>query len=121
MATIANYPDGIGTAGPTIDKVMKAPVEYKTTTFKMEGGGAVVNITPCGMLRWTLEYDGLSEAEVVTLRTHYNLAKGATNDFSFYDRNDAATYAGCRYKSWKSGKHIKKWSNVITVEIERFA
>lgn len=121
MATIANYPDGIGTAGPTIAKVIAQVPDIEVDTAIMEDGAAVVNITPCGMYRWILEYDGITEAEFATLRAHYNAAKGKTNDFSFYDRHAATTFAGCKYKSWKVGKHRKKWLNIVSVEIERFA
>lgn len=120
MATIANYPDGVGTAGPTIDKVIKQPIEFNVDRTINEDGSCEVNIIPCGMLRWTLEYTGLSDADVTTLRTHLNLAKGKVNDFSFYDRHDTATYTRCRYKSWKMGRHTKTWAKVISVEIESF-
>jgi len=120
MPTVANYPDGVGTSGPTIDRVIKQPIEYKVETFRFDDGGADVNVTPCGMLRWTLEYEGLTATEVTTLRNHVNLAKGGVNDFSFYDRHDASTYTKCRYKSWKVGRHLKTWWNILTVEIEKF-
>jgi hypothetical protein len=121
MPTVANYPDGVGTAGPTIDKVIKHPIEYKVERFLFDDGGCDVNLNPCGILRWTLKYDGLTASDVATLRTHLNLAKGGVSDFSFYDRHDSATYTKCRYRSWKVGKHQKTWFNTLTVEIENFA
>lgn len=118
--TIANYPDGIGTAGPTIAKLTTSPIDFEVDFIPYEDGGADVNVTPCGEQRFTLEYEGLSEAEIVTLRTHYNLAKGKRNNFSFYHREDDETYTGVEYERFDIGEHPKAWSQPLTVVLVRY-
>lgn len=115
MPTIANYPDGIGTAGPTIARLIDQPIGYETHAIVMEDGGAIVMIQPCGLRRWLLEYEGLTQAELATLRAHKNLAKGKVNDFSFYHRRDAVTYAGVQIESWSIGDHQKTWAVPLSV------
>lgn len=121
MATIANYPDGIGTAGPTIDRLLDDPIDYQTDTFRCDDGSVRVNVQPCGREVIVLEYDGLSQAELSIIRDHYNLAKGQVNDFSFYNRRKAQTYAGFRYLSLAIGQHTKNWFVPLRVTLIRFA
>jgi hypothetical protein len=121
MPTIADYPDGIGTAGPHISRLITSPVEFEIDVIRYEDGGADVNVQPCGLQRFTLEYEMLTEAELATLRAHYNLAKGQVNDFEFYHRQDNATYAGVKYQSFNIGDHVKAWSQPATVILVRYA
>jgi len=115
MSTIANYPDGIGTAGPTIARIVPLPTDYTVDRSVNEDGGCNVNVQPCGLKRFQLEYAGLSAGDLATLRTHKNLAKGRVNDFSFYYRENATTYTGVMYESWKVGRHVKTWARVVSV------
>jgi hypothetical protein len=121
MATISNYPDGVDTAGPTIALLVDLPIDYQVETFRYEDGGVDVNVQPCGVRRWQLEYEGLSAADVTTLRTHFNLAKGKVNDFIFYHRHDDQQYVQVRYESWRGGRHLKTWSNVVSVVLVQLA
>jgi hypothetical protein len=117
---IANYPDGIGTAGPTIDRLITRVLEFQAEVFRNEDGGADTNVQPCGWRVWQLEYDGLTAAEVTTLRTHFNAAKNNVNEFSFYHRQDAVTYSGVKYVNFRVGRHRKTWSNVVSIELGKF-
>jgi hypothetical protein len=120
MAVIADYPDGIATAGPTIARLITQPVDYEVDVIKYEDGGADVNVTPCGVERFILEYDGMSEVDLATLRTHYNLAKGRTNNFEFYHRQASQTYSGVEYESFRVSEHPKAWLQPLTVVLIRY-
>lgn len=119
MATIADYPDGIGTAGPYISRLIDQPVEYQVMRFEYEDGGMDVNVQPCGVRRWVLEYEGLSASDVSTIVTHFNLAKGRVNNFEFYHRRDLTTYANVRYVSMELPSRQKYWSSPVIVTLER--
>lgn len=119
MATIADYPDGIGTAGPYISRLIDQPVEFQVIRYEFEDGGLDVNVQPCGVRRWILEYEGLSASDVSTIITHFNLAKGRTNNFEFYHRRDVATYDNVRYVDLSLPSRQKSWSNAVTVTLER--
>lgn len=120
MPTIANYPDGIGTAGPTIDALIDDPIDYQRLTFQGDDGSATVNIQPCGIQIITLEYGSLTPAEVAVIRDHYNLAKGGGASFSFYNRRTATLSAGWKYLSLARGVHRKNWSIPLQVRIYRY-
>lgn len=119
MSTIADYPDGIGTAGPYISRLMDQPLEFQVIRYEYEDGGLDVNVQPCGVRRWILEYEGLSAADVITIRDHFILAKGRVNNFEFYHRRDVATYDNVRYVEFSLPSRQKSWSNVVTVTLER--
>lgn len=118
MSTIADYPDGIGTAGPYISRLIDQPVEFQVVRYEFEDGGLDVNVQPCGVRRWILEYEGLSASDVSTIVTHFNLAKGRVNNFEFYHRRDATTYANVRYADLSLLSRQKSWSNAVTVTLE---
>lgn len=115
MATVADYPDGEATSGPTITLLLDQPIDYEVTRYEYEDGGCDVNVQPCGLRRWRLEYEGLTAAELTTLRDHFNLAKGKVNDFEFWHRRDNALYAGVQYEEFRVGRHQKIWSNSLSV------
>lgn len=119
--TIANYPDGIGTAGPNIDTLVRQPLQFKSEITINEDGGANSNLTPCGILRWELEYVGMSDADLTTIRTHYNLAKGRRNNFSFYDRQTAVTHTLVKYESLQVPKGERSWSRRFRVVLIKFS
>jgi hypothetical protein len=121
MATVADYPDGIGTAGPYISRLMDQPIEYNVTRYEFEDGGVDVNMQPCGVKRWVLEYEGLAAADVTTLVNHFNTAKGRVNDFEFYHRRDAQTYGSVKYVSIDLPARARSWSNNVTVILEKLA
>ncbi len=115
--SIANYPDGVQTAGPHIARLQRFPVDYQTEVFRYDDGGADVNVQPCGILKWTLDYEGLSDADLTTIRTHANLARDRVEDFTFYDRQTATAHAGVKYQEFKIGRHAKTWSRVASVTL----
>lgn len=119
MATIADYPDGIGTAGPYISRLIDQPIRYEVIRYEYEDGGMDVNVQPCGVRRWVLEYEGLSASDVSTIVTHFNLAKGRVNNFEFYHRRDLTAYANVRYMTLELPARARSWSNQVTVTLER--
>lgn len=121
MPTIANYPDGVGTAGPRIANLRVIPVKFETDIYRNEDGGADVNVQPCGNLRFELDYDGLSASDLATLTIHYNLAKGKVNDFSFYCRRDGATYTKVRYETFEIPSAQKYWLRTVRVVLVNYA
>lgn len=107
MATIAAYPtQSIG--GPLINRLIEHPTEYPITRYEYEDGGEDVNISPCGLKRWDLFYDGLTPTELQLLVDHWNLAKGRVNDFNFYDHHANTTYSGMQYGSFEINEHVHK-------------
>lgn len=119
-ATVANYPDGIDTAGPMIARLVRLPVDYNPQVFENEDGGADVNVQPCGIVKWQIDYEGINAAEVGTLRTHFNLAKGQVNNFSFYDREQDQVFPEVSYESFRVGRRIRTWSNVVSVVLVHY-
>lgn len=113
----AQFPDGVDIAGPRIGRLLRQPIEYAVTQTLFEDGGCDVNVSPCGMLRWQLEYEGLSQADVATLRTHYNDARGTVESFQFYDRQTGLTHS-VQYRSFEIGKHEKTWFVPATIVLE---
>ena len=120
MSTIAGYPDSVSVAGPYATKLNHNPIAYEVDVFRNEDGGADVNVQPCGILRFEIEYDGITAAEVETLRAHWNLAKGKVNDFPFRSRYDGATYNKCTYEKFEIPPHVKTWSNQVRVSLITF-
>lgn len=116
----ADFPDGVNTAGPTIERLTRNPTDYEVDVILYEDGGADVNVQPCGLVVWQLEYDGLSAADVTTLTTHFNDARGGVEEFNFYDRNNATVYPGVKYRSFRIGRHRKTWSKVASIELQVF-
>lgn len=100
-------------------KLIDLPLEYQTVTYEYDGGRVETNVQVCGMRRWKLEYEGLSEADLAVLIGHFNLAQGRTGTFIFYHRRDEVRYTNCRYVSFDIPARIKKWSNNVSIVIER--
>lgn len=119
--SVADFPDGVNTAGPYCSRLQESPIDYPVDRTIYDDGGCDVNVQPCGLIKYELQYEGLSAAEVTTLRTHYNLAKGRTEDFNFYHRRDATLYANVKYESIKLPRRVKVWSNSVTITLLRFA
>lgn len=117
----ADFPDGTNTAGPYALRLFDQPTEYKVERYEYEDGGVDVNVQPCGLRSWVLVYEGLSESDITTLRTHWNDARGMVEEFNFYHRRDATLYASVKYKEFKIGKHPKKWANSARVVLVQFA
>lgn len=110
----AQYPTP-SISGPTINKLIDQPVEYVKTVFEFEDGGADVNVQPCGLRRWVLIYEGLAAADVTTLRTHFNDARGKVETFDFYHSRDDVTYETVRYESFQIQKHERYWAKSARV------
>jgi len=100
-------------------KLIDLPLEYQTVTYEYDGGRVDTNVQVCGMRRWKLEYEGLSEAELAALVDHFNLVQGRTGTFIFYHRRDEVRYTNCRYVSFDIPARIKKWANNVSIVIER--
>jgi len=100
-------------------KLIDLPLEYQTVTYEYDGGRVDTNVQVCGMRRWRLEYEGLSEVELAALVDHFNLVQGRTGTFIFYHRRDEIRYTNCRYVSFDIPARIKKWANNVSIVIER--
>lgn len=109
MATISAYPVQ-AEGGPRINRLSDFPIEFQTIDYEYDDGGIDVNVQPCGVARWLLEYEGLTAAELQTLVNHYNLAKGPVNDFSFAHPRDGVTYTGVKYEKIEIPRHTKHWA-----------
>lgn len=117
----ADYPDSINTAGPRPAKITKQPLEFPAALIdRNEDGGADVNVFPCGLRAYVIEYEGITEAHKDLLIAHYNDARGKVEEFNFYDRDSATLLPNCKYRDFKIGKHLRTWSNVASVTIIRF-
>lgn len=119
-ATITQFPDGVDVAGPTIARLVRSTVDYNPEFFPNEDGGADVNVQPCGMVKLELSYEGISAAEVATLRTHFNLAKSQVNNFPFYDRELDQVIAEVSYESFRVGRRKRTWSNVVSIVLVHY-
>lgn len=108
--TPSPYPDGTLFAGPVINRIQDQPVEYEVDKIEYEDGGVDVNVQPCGMKRWVLEYEGLTQAELAVIMNHFNGAKGQVISFNFYHKRDAVVYTNVNYERFEVGKHAKSWS-----------
>lgn len=113
------YPDGVQYAGPYIARLIDQPIQYGVTTYEFEDGGVAVNVQPCGIRRWVLDYDGLSQDEINTLVRHYNAMRGRSSTFEFYHRRDAVLYNNVRYVSLTLPGRVKAWSNQAQVTLEK--
>lgn len=120
MAVVADYPDGVGTAGPTIANLNVIPIDYQPEIERNEDGGVEINVQPCGLRKWELSYEGLSYADFELIRTHINLAKGRVNEFDFYSREEAFTHSGVQYFSVEVPQHQKHWSKGLRVTLCKF-
>lgn len=116
----ADYPDGINTAGPTPARIVPLPIEYDKDVFINDDGGADVNVVPCGVKKYQIDYESITAAQVTTLRTHFNDARGRVELFNWYYREDATLYPDVQYESFKVGKRRKTWANVVSVVLVRF-
>lgn len=75
---------------------------------------------PCGVRKYQIDHEGITESELAALRTHFNLAKFKVNDFSFYNRQSNTTLSGFHYESFKIGKHRKRWARIVSTVLVRF-
>ncbi|MFN6203398.1 MAG: hypothetical protein ACK496_13075, partial [Acidobacteriota bacterium] len=57
--------------------------------------------------------------DVATLRAHWNLARGTSYEFSFYDRRTGQTFDRVKYESFRLGAHVKQWSVPATIILVR--
>lgn len=113
------YPDGVQYPGPYISRLIDQPIEYGVTKYEFEDGGVAVNVQPCGIRRWILDYDGLSQDEINTLVRHYNAMRGRSSTFEFYHRRDAVLYSNVRYVSMSLPSRTRAWSNQAQVTLEK--
>jgi hypothetical protein len=100
-------------------KLIDLPLEYQMVTFEYDGGRVDTNVQVCGMRRWRLEYEGLSESDLASLVDHFNFVQGRTGTFIFYHRRDEIRYTNCRYVSFDIPSRVKKWANNVSIVIER--
>ena len=114
FSTTSPFPTSIYAA-----RLIDEPIEYGYEVYQYEDGSADVNVQPCGARRWTLEYEGLSAAEIRQLISHYNLMRGSSGTFNFYHRRDAVTYSGVRYVSMTIPQRQRAWNNAATIVLEK--
>lgn len=118
MATIANYPVP-SAGGPVINRLVTQTREFKNDLTVNDDGTIDVNVQPCGIRRWQLEYDGLSESDAAALDNHFNSANGDANDFSFVNPRDSITYTAVRYEKYEVPRHPRKWALIRRVTLIR--
>ncbi|MFZ9311168.1 MAG: hypothetical protein ACO24O_06680 [Arenimonas sp.] len=75
---------------------------------------------PCGVQRWQLDYEGLTEDEAQTLLDHFETAKGRVNDFSFTHPREGVIYTGVKYDSFVVNDHTKYWALPRRVVLVKF-
>jgi hypothetical protein len=121
MATVSIYPDP-SNGGPLINRLVDMPPEHQRNVIKYEyeDGGCDVNVQPCSLKKWQLDYEGLTTAEMQAVLDHFNLAKGRVNTFPFFHARIGVTYAGVSYADLKIGKHPKKWVGMLQVTLQAF-
>jgi hypothetical protein len=111
------YPDGILHTGPYIARIIDQPIEYGYTLYEFEDGGSSVNVQPCGVRRWVLSYEGLTEEELGQLTSHWFAMRGRTSTFYWYHRRDEYAYL-VRYVSMEIPARARRWNNQVTVTLE---
>lgn len=121
MATVSTYPDPTN-GGPLINRLMDQPVEHQRNVilYEYEDGACDVNVQPCAVKKWQLQYEGLTTAELQTLLDHFNLAKGRVNTFPFTHPRDSITYTGVSYDNFEIGKHPRYWVGMVNVTLQKF-
>lgn len=119
MATVSAFPTP-DQGGPVINRQVNVTPDYKVINYDFDSGARRSNVTPCGPMRFQLEYQGLTEAEAAIIDAHFDLAKGKTNDFSFYDERTGHVYTGVRYEAFGKGQHQRYFvqSRTITLFVE---
>ena len=110
MANVSAYPHTIGVA-----KLVKPPMEYPQVRYEYDDGGVDVNVSPCGLQRFILTYEGLSSTDAQTILDHYDEAKGKTHTFDFTNPRDSVLYSGVSYESLDVQDHVKSWSLNLNV------
>lgn len=104
-----------------ISRLIDEPIQYQSTLYEFEDGSVDVNVQPCGIRRWSLQYEGLTAAEAQTLLNFYNAVRGKSVTFNFYHRRDNVTYTGVRLVSMTFDRRGKAWVNGASVVLERLA
>jgi hypothetical protein len=112
----------IGQAFPEsvyISRLIDQPIQFQQITHEYEDGRVDVNLQVCGVRSWRIEYEGISEAEVDILVQHFREVKGRVGRFPFYHRRDDVVYEDCYYTAFDIPARVKKWSNNVSITIER--
>lgn len=104
-----------------ISRLIDEPIQYQSTLYEFEDGSVDVNVQPCGIRRWSLQYEGLTAAEAQTLLNFYNAVRGRSVTFNFFHRRDNVTYTGVRLVSMSFDSRSRAWVNGATVVLERLA
>lgn len=104
-----------------ISRLIDEPIQYQSTLYEFEDGGVEVNVQPCGIRRWSLQYEGLTAAEAQTLLNFYNAVRGKSVTFNFYHRRDNVTYTGVRLVAMSFDSRSRAWVNGASVVLERLA
>lgn len=86
-----------------------------------DGGAAYRTNLSTAILRWVIEYEGLSEIDAAVLDDHYNTARGdAGFTFSLTDPRTATVHTGVRYQAMETGTHQKKWAQTRRVILIKY-
>lgn len=124
MATYPTPKQGLagsaGQSGPPYLKYIKHRKDWKELTLisVFEDKGVDTNESAADMpQRWTLEYDGLSEAQVAILDSFWDQHRLSV-DFTFVEPRDAPwteiegdTVTGVNFEDYEDGDHTKVWIN----------
>lgn len=84
--------------GETVHLPWSLVVDFKNTSSDMAHGWRFsYNLRSTALHRWELTFDGLSDADLDTLRTFWLARGGAYEEFSFTDPQTSDTYSKCRF------------------------
>ena len=118
MATVSNFPT-TDLGGPYPLKVVPFPDEYPVVDYEFEDGGYECNVSPCGVKRWQIIYEGLTGAQAAVLDDHFDEAKKDVNDFTYTTR-EGVVYTGCHYEEYVTAKHKLLDIQARTLTIARY-
>lgn len=106
--------------GPVWLKFHQFQPAYAEVTEKHEyedGGASFQTANDTGPIRWAIEYDGLSAAEVAVLDAHRNDAMGEVYGFDLTNPRTSVTYTDVHFDEGWSEDHQKTWVNSRAVRL----
>lgn len=100
--------------GPQYLKIHQFQPAYEEITDKHvyeDGGVSFVTFNDSAPIRWVIEYDGLSEADVAILDGHRADAFGEVFGFEFTHPRTEQEFTGVHYDEAFEEDHRKTWNN----------
>ena len=97
--------------------------EYLNTVCDVASGKRYAyNHRATPLMKWTLQYPQLSDADVTTLRTFFDSVKGSWDVFDFTDPETNTNYAQCRLGSDRfEVQRVGPNENSVTLVIQEYA